>query len=146
MKIKDYIVYIVLIILFILYTKGYLFFMIFCVPTGSMRPTINIGDLIITRKLSQKDISKLKVGDIIVFNYNGKNMVHRIIKIKKKNNKYYFDCKGDHINQINYNISYKDVKYKYLFKIGGLAKPIMYVTNKLDKILDHKINDFIYYG
>lgn len=67
------------------------------VASGSMQPTLNIGDVIIIKRVNPEE---LKVGDIIVFNppqpyYNGVPWVHRIVSIQKVGNEIYFKTKGD---------------------------------------------------
>ncbi|MCX8168791.1 MAG: signal peptidase I [Candidatus Methanomethylicia archaeon] len=67
------------------------------VASGSMEPTLNIGDIIVIRGVRTED---LKVGDIIVFNppkpyYNGIPWVHRIISIQSIGGEKYFRTKGD---------------------------------------------------
>jgi len=69
--------------------------------SGSMEPTLKIGDLLIIRGgLKGKDIhASPKDGDIIIF-YNPNNpndlpIVHRAIKKIQKDGKWYFITKGD---------------------------------------------------
>ena len=103
---KEIVVLIVLVIgLYIIFTGGLKLALntdtpIMVVVSGSMRPTININDLIIVQGV---DPHTLKVGDIIVFknpNYpnqpceSGHCIVHRIIEIVKTN-PLTFRTKGD---------------------------------------------------
>lgn len=67
------------------------------VASGSMTPTLNVGDVIVVKGVN---VEELKVGDIIVFNppkpyYNGVPWVHRIISIQKINGELYIRTKGD---------------------------------------------------
>lgn len=67
------------------------------VASGSMEPTIRIGDIIVVRGVN---VEELKVGDIIVFNppepyYNGVPWVHRIISVQKVGGEIYIKTKGD---------------------------------------------------
>jgi len=56
----------------------------------------NKGDIFL---VTGANIDKLKVGDVIIFNVNYKNpVIHRIIKIKEKNNKRIFETIGDNNN------------------------------------------------
>jgi signal peptidase len=103
---RDIIGYIALIALTIIISRGiyYVAGFILNVPTpflvvasGSMEPTLKVGDVIIIRGVNPED---LKVGDIIVFNppqpyYNGVPWVHRIISIQKIGNEIYFKTRGD---------------------------------------------------
>ena len=57
---------------------------VYVVPSVSMVPTLNVGDLIVIRNGQGFSFSDLKVGDIIVFHTNdggGRTIVHRIVKI-----------------------------------------------------------------
>jgi len=66
------------------------------VTSGSMRPTLMEGDLLIVRGVKSPD--SLKEGDIIVFRYkfSDKPVVHRIVKvIRIQSGKVYFQTKGD---------------------------------------------------
>jgi len=56
----------------------------------SMEPTINTGDLLIIEKKESPNFN-VKIGDILIFEYNGKLVGHRLINIR--NNIYY--TKGD---------------------------------------------------
>ena len=65
------------------------------VRSGSMSPTIPTGSVVFYTK---KDASKVKVGDIIVFNRPGvanEKVTHRVFKIGKSATGKYFITKGD---------------------------------------------------
>ena len=81
------------------------------VPTGSMDPAIQEGDLILTEQteilgvLHELNPEDVKVGDIILYKENSSNgsglgestdiIVHRVIGIEKSGNNTYFTLKGD---------------------------------------------------
>lgn len=71
------------------------------VASGSMLPTLNIGDLIIVQGVNPKDIraDRLK-GDILVFrdpyNPSGPPIVHRAVKLEKRDGYYLITTLGDH--------------------------------------------------
>jgi len=65
------------------------------VGSGSMEPTINIGDVIIVNKLNSNEIDNLKIGDILVFKYLDKILVHRITEIEVRGGVRFFRTKGD---------------------------------------------------
>ncbi|MEG0307971.1 MAG: signal peptidase I [Clostridium sp.] len=50
----------------------------YTVLTGSMKPVINPGDMVIVKKVS---VDKLNVGDIITFTNNNNSITHRITSI-----------------------------------------------------------------
>lgn len=85
------------------------------VVSGSMEPTINIGDLIVIN-IKEK---KYKKNDIITFcDKEGNFVTHRIISISDKN----ITTKGDNNEVEDGVISTKNIVGKYVFKIsrGGI--------------------------
>ena len=52
------------------------------VLTGSMEPLISAGDVVIIRKITaEEDLSRIGVGDVISFQYDGAVVCHRIVEI-----------------------------------------------------------------
>lgn len=71
-------------------------FRMFTVVTGSMEPVYNVGDVVISKEV---DSSTIKKGDDVVYlgeknDFKDKIVTHRVIKIEKKDNEYYFTTKG----------------------------------------------------
>lgn len=84
------------------------------VVSGSMKPKINIGDMIII----DTKIKEYKVKDIITFrDINGSYVTHRIIEITDDG----YITKGDANNTIDDTISKEDVVGKYLYKINNIG-------------------------
>ena len=66
----------------------------FAVVSGSMETSINVGDLVIAKKIDSD--KSLKNGDIIAFRTSDNYVVtHRIVETKDENGKRYFTTKGD---------------------------------------------------
>jgi signal peptidase len=66
------------------------------VRTGSMVPTLNVGDLIVVQGIPSSEVSN---SDIIVFHSPvdySTLIVHRVIRIETDQNQIYFSTKGDH--------------------------------------------------
>lgn len=59
-----------------------------------MTGSINMGDAVVYRAYNDKS-TKLETGNIIVFNKNGLQVVHRINEIKQYNGEYRYYTKGD---------------------------------------------------
>lgn len=73
--------------------QGSLHFLI--VLSGSMSPSINAGDVVVTQ---EQPSSNIITGNIITFQESGnqdKLITHRVVNISKKNNTLFFQTKGD---------------------------------------------------
>lgn len=77
--------------------KAFLGLRIFNVATGSMEPSLNVGDIILSKEI---DSNKIKVGDVIVYkgnkmDLNGKIITHKVIEIETaENGELLFHTKG----------------------------------------------------
>ena len=97
----------------------------FTVVTGSMDPVYKVGEVVISKEV---DPSTIKKGDDVVYlgeknDFKDKIVTHRVIKIEKKDNEYYFTTKGiandysDPVissNQIYGKVVYKPVVLSFL--------------------------------
>jgi signal peptidase len=65
------------------------------VPSTSMVPTLNVGDIVIVRGV---DPNTITVGTIIIFQSpsGSIDIIHRVIGITKQGGELYFKTKGDH--------------------------------------------------
>lgn len=98
------------------------------VVSGSMEPTIKIGDLIVINT-NEKSYKK---NDIITFCDNEGNFVtHRIISINNKS----MITKGDNNEVEDEAISTKNIIGKYVFKISGMGKLLSSLRNPLVMII-----------
>jgi signal peptidase len=68
---------------------------IMVVPSTSMVPTLNVGDIVIVRGIDPQTIT---VGTVIIFKSpsGSIDIIHRVIGITKVGDKLYFQTKGDH--------------------------------------------------
>lgn len=68
---------------------------IMVVPSTSMVPTLNVGDIVIVRGV---DPNTITVGTVIIFQSPGGtiDIIHRVIGIVKVGDTLYFQTKGDH--------------------------------------------------
>jgi len=60
--------------------------------SGSMEPSIRPGDLVIIRRCG---IDEIKIGDIIEYNVDEYNVIHRVVDINQKSGKINLVTKGD---------------------------------------------------
>ena len=92
-------------------------FKILVVKSGSMYPSINIGDIVIIKKQDN-----YKIGDIISYKEENYLITHRIVGMKNND----FITKGDFNNSIDeIEVNKKNVKGKVIFIID---KKILIIT------------------
>lgn len=90
----------------------------YVVLSGSMSPTFNAGDMIVSQKTNTSSIAE---NDIVVFNdpsVTGKIITHRAVKIENKNNQRVITTKGDANNSADqWSLPMTSVLGKTVFSI-----------------------------
>ena len=102
----------------------------FVIISGSMEPSLEIGDVVVIKEFPKEELQK---GDVISFR-NGQSIItHRITDvIKEKNGKVSFETKGDNNNIKDKNyVKYDDVEGKMVGKIPFVGKVAILLKNKL---------------
>ena len=98
------------------------------VATGSMRPTLKEGDLII---INTKE-KNYKVNDIITFyDINGSFVTHRLVSLNQEN----IITKGDANNTEDEPLPKENIVGKYLFKLSGVGIILASLRNPLVSIM-----------
>lgn len=121
----------ILVIILVYFTSGYFHYFALTIGSGSMKPNINVGDVVIVEKKSKAEIKKLEKGQVLVYKYKKVTVVHRIIDIVKENDKYYFYTKGDNNNtQDNYVVTEDMIIGTTNHKIPIIGYPTVWL-NKL---------------
>lgn len=98
------------------------------IASNSMKPEFKKGSLVIYEKVNENEVLKEK--NIIVFKYGNDIYIHRIIKVSKNNDNYFYTTKGDAntLNDKNKTIS-KDVLGKVILDIPYLGYPSVWFEN-----------------
>ena len=100
--------------------------------SNSMIPTFKRGDVLVFKKLNSKEINNLKPGMIIVYQIGNKDIVHRIVKVIKNNDKVSYKTKGDNNNTSdNLIIKTSNIKGVVKFHIKYLGYPAVYLNEYL---------------
>lgn len=98
----------------------------YIIKTNSMEPTINVNDVLITKKVEKEQI---KVGDVITFEKNDEVITHRITKIDENGE---YTTKGDNNNiEDTFKINYDNIEGKHILTIPYLGKIIEILDNKI---------------
>ncbi|MCS7115328.1 MAG: signal peptidase I [Nitrososphaerota archaeon] len=93
------------------------------VASGSMLPTLNIGDLIILQKVNPAEVhADPLTGDILVYKRGNELIVHRAVKIELINGVYWVTTRGDN-NYVN------DPPWPETALVGKVIARIPYVGN-----------------
>ena len=120
---------IIFFLLLVAMISGYFPVFMLGVGSASMAPNINVGDAVVGIKVKQKDLKK---DEVIVYKGEKNYIIHRLISIEKKGNKYYYHTKGDNNNtEDGVDISYDSVKGKVMFRIPYIAYPSIYFKELL---------------
>ena len=99
------------------------------ITTDSMSPSINIGDVIIVKKVQEE---KLQAGDVITFKQQDKVITHRITHIDEQDGKKQYTTKGDNNNlEDNEKIEYSEIEGENVLTIPKLGYFIYALENQI---------------
>ena len=129
-------IFLIMVTLIVIMLVSNLFrFWLAVVASGSMEPTIRIGDVVIVDKSYKDRLSELKVGDILVFrSNNNKIYTHRIIEIRKKKGKYKINTKGDRKENAidNWIVTNDNIVGVVKFKIKYIGYPTVWLSRIME--------------
>jgi len=112
---------------------------LYTIISGSMEPSIKVFDIILDVRID--DPTKVKVGDVITFISTssiskGKTVTHRVMDIKKVNDKYEFVTKGDNNPSADSDTAKEDnLIGKTVLKIPKLGYIQWFILSKLGWII-----------
>jgi len=117
----------------VLFSFGYFGIQPSIISSGSMSPSLETGDIVV---IDEIDISEIQIGDIIQYEMNGFDTVHRVYDITEdENGKMIFITKGDANNQPDIEpVNPDQIKGKSIFtlpKIGWVPLIIKSLVNKI---------------
>ena len=94
----------------------------FIVLTGSMEPTLHMGDIVIV-----KETTNIQDNDIIAFRERNSVITHRVFEVRKEGGKEYYITKGDANSDTDQELLDKEqIEGKYCFKIPFLGRVILF--------------------
>lgn len=109
---------------FVFFVPGY---NLYLVRSESMKPAINMGDLIITGPLNSPLAGAVEPGTVITYDYNGKLITHRVWSTDDM----VINTKGDAVEDPDpWTITLSSIKGIYLFKIPYVGYFTSFVQTK----------------
>ena len=110
-------------------TPSFLGIKTYVIVSGSMEPTIHIGDVVVAKNVKDNE---LQVGDIICFRHGQTVITHRISEVIEENNEIEYKTKGDNNNvEDSSKVTQKSIE-------GKVVKIIPYIGN-ISLILQQRI-------
>ncbi len=104
----------------------------FVIVSGSMEPTIKIGDAIFVKEVPEEEI---KEKDIISFDEDGVIVTHRVVDIIEEDGVKKYKTKGDNNNTSDKELTtYDKIEGKYQFKINQFGLIIDILKNRFTLI------------
>ena len=99
----------------------------FIIVSGSMIPTIQIGDVVVIQ-----DSNKASTGEIIAFRRDTNVIVHRVIKEMDVNGKTMYQTQGDNNNTADLElVDMQNIEGVYITKIPWIGNVLMFLYNNL---------------
>lgn len=125
----------IIIIPLIILISGVFKYQLMAVLTNSMKPIYERGDAVLVRHLEDSEKEKLKKGDIIVFTYNKRMVLHRIVNISyDSNGNRIYKTKGDNLDQEDaWYVKDSDITAKYILTIYKIGYPSVWLNDLTEK-------------
>lgn len=113
----------------------------YTIISGSMKPEINIGDIVVVKEVSDNE---LRINDIVAYR-NGQNVVtHRIVDMRNPNGEIEYITKGDNNNTTDDIVLTTElIEGKVVKRIKYLGNVVILLQEKLSIIII-MITFFIY--
>lgn len=119
---------IILMSIVIYLTSGYFKYYAVAIASGSMSPEIQKGDLVIIEKLGDNN-KKIKIDDVLAYEYDGVLIVHRVVKIIENEKSNYYYTKGDaNPEQDKYPVTDDMIIGKVSIKIPYIGLPTVWLN------------------
>lgn len=112
---KNSVITIMIVILFVVFVAGLLPYRPVAVMSNSMVPEFTRGYVVITKRINERDIQNIKVGDILEYQLEQSVVIHRIINIEEEKGSLIFTTQGDNNNS-------PDIKKVEQNQIIGIVK------------------------
>ncbi len=120
----------VIVIPIIILISGVFKYQLLAVLTNSMKPVYSRGDAILIEHLDEDEKQDLKEGDIIVFIYHDRRVLHRIVEIDESiSGVRTYKTKGDNLETEDaWVIKDQDIEGKYIATVPKIGYPSVWIS------------------
>ncbi len=126
-KIKGLIIPLLIVIVLVYFYSGYFKYYAIAIATGSMEPNINKGDIVIVDQKAKK----YKLKDVIAVKKDNVIIVHRLAKVVKISDSYFYYTKGDANNNMDDFVIEEDMIIgKVKFRLPFVGYPTVWFNEK----------------
>ncbi len=102
----------------------------FVIASGSMHPSLKIGEKVTFRDIKPSDERKFRVGDVVVFEDSGRRIAHRLVRVKGD----IIVTKGDNLPDCDQPIPFSDIIGFVEGKSSKKALFYFFIRNKIRKV------------
>lgn len=96
--------------------------------SNSMEPLFKRGDVVIFKKLNEKELNNIQEGTIVIYNLEDKRIAHRIVKRIKDGNAILYKTKGDNNEAVDTKlVKTNQIIGIYLFNIKYFGFPSIWL-------------------
>ena len=96
--------------------------------SNSMNPLFSRGDVVIFKKLEEKELQTISKGEIIVYTVGDKNIAHRVVNVIKAEETVYYQTKGDSNNIADTNlVETSQIQGVFVFYIKYIGFPSIWL-------------------
>ena len=100
----------------------------------SMKPSFERGDVVIFKKLSNRELKEIPINQIIIYSIGKQNIAHRMIDKIVKNDTVFYLTKGDNNNvSDNILVETSQIKGIYMFHIKYIGYPAVWLYEYFNK-------------
>ena len=126
---RFYLVLVCILLILVLLNSGLLKYHTLVIGSNSMKNFMEKGDVVLIEHLHKDERYTVKVGEILVYKYDGKIICHRVTKRLEREDQIYYKTKGDNNDQEDgIIISKEQVMGKILLRIKYIGLPSVWLS------------------
>ena len=96
--------------------------------SNSMKPEFSRNDVVIYKKLAEKELAEIPIGSIIIYSVGKKNIAHRVVDVIADEKEVKYQTKGDNNNTTERNlVKIEQIKGVYVFHIKYIGFPSVFL-------------------